>query len=235
MAITISASVGNDGVNQVDDVKKIQAALNGIESENGGADPKLIVGDSNNPETEAAIRAFQKHHQLTPDDGRVDPIGKTLKWLNALVDQQLFLGQRIPNKEEVDVSGSIDAKILRGTPEFGQLVSNTNPDIVFKDEEGSGADRMMTKDLKAKLDTLATRITETWPDKSLRVTESWDENGEHKGLSLHYEGRAADITVSDKDTMKLGKLAWLAIESGFDWVFFEDPLHVHVSVKKEAV
>lgn len=121
---------------------------------------------------------------------------------------------------------------MRGTPEFARLVEVTDASVVFKDEEGTGADRTMTPRLRDKLLALAALTATEWPGKKVRVTEAWDEDGEHAGASLHYEGRAADISVSDKDGAKLGRLAQLAVNAGFDWVFFEDSRHVHVSVKK---
>jgi hypothetical protein len=104
----------------------------------------------------------------------------------------LALRQKVPNAKEVDVVGAIVKRITRHDPEFAQLVSNMNPDIVFKDEERTAADRLMTPKLKARLDTLATRVMNEWPGVRLRVTEAWDENGEHAGQSIHYEGRAAE-------------------------------------------
>ena len=149
-----------------------------------------------------------------------------------MADSDLTLGEKVPNKAERDVVGAATTKIVRGTPAFQALVENTNVDIVFKDEEGTGADRMMTPKLKGKLDSLATLVKQEWPGVKLRVVEAWDENNEHGPNSVHYEGRAADLTVFPVDGSKLGRLGRLAVNAGLEWVFFENALHIHASVSR---
>ena len=90
----------------------------------------------------------------------------------------------------------------------------------------------MTTKLGNKLDALANLVKAEWPGVKLRVTEAWDENDEHSPGALHYEGRAADLTTWPVDGVKLGRLSGLAIDAGFDWVYFENSAHIHVSVKK---
>ncbi|KAI8767342.1 hedgehog, partial [Biomphalaria pfeifferi] len=59
----------------------------------------------------------------------------------------LVFKQHVPNVSEntLGASGLTDGRIKRGDARFKSLVRNNNPDILFKDEEGNGVDRIMSQ------------------------------------------------------------------------------------------
>lgn len=162
------------------------------------------------------------------DTGAPAPsLGKERSAHKAVVER----GRYYPNLPEAERVGAISERIERGTVAFHRLVRCDSKDILFKDEEGTGADRLMTRRLKERVEVLAGLVAREWPGVQLRVTEAWDENDEHGERSIHYEGRAVDLTTSDLNTARLGRLSGLALAAGFDWVAHE-PTHVHASVRR---
>lgn len=59
----------------------------------------------------------------------------------------LVFHQQVPNFSENNpmAAGVAIGKITRSDPKFQELEVNFNEDIIFRDEEGTGADRVMTQ------------------------------------------------------------------------------------------
>ena len=59
----------------------------------------------------------------------------------------LVHNQHVPNISEntLGASGVAEGRITRHDERFKKLVQNDNPNIVFKDEEGDGSDRIMSQ------------------------------------------------------------------------------------------
>ncbi|MFY8273209.1 hypothetical protein AAEU32_03660 [Pseudoalteromonas sp. SSDWG2] len=139
-------------------------------------------------------------------------------------------GQKWPVDSEAQASGAALMSVDQAT--LADVVNMCGASIAIKFEEGDCSDAKMTARAKDKIVTLANKVNDQWGGAvKLRITEAWDNNNEHSNYSLHYEGRAIDITTDDMDVIKYARLAGLAAEVGFDFVYLEGN-HVHVSVKR---
>ncbi|KAG8181667.1 hypothetical protein JTE90_009827 [Oedothorax gibbosus] len=143
------------------------------------------------------------------------------------------LKESFPDTSEFSVhaSGPFLGALTVGQGKFLKLAPSYNKDIVFQDSEGNGEDHMMSLRCRDRLDILAVSVMNQFPGTRLRVLEAFDTEHIHKEKSLHYEGRAVDLSTSDRDRTKLGMLARLAVEAGFDYVYYKSKTHIHASVK----
>ncbi|GFU54354.1 tiggy-winkle hedgehog protein [Nephila pilipes] len=150
----------------------------------------------------------------------------------------LVFKEHVPSSSECSnsASGPAQRKIKKNDPAFRNLVVNYSEDIIFKNDKVNASDRVMNSRLKKLLDNLSIMVMNTFKGVKLRVVKAWDEDNLNASTeNLHSEGRAVDITTSDIDRSKYGKLGRLAYEAGFDFVYYESRSYVHCSVKSESV
>ncbi len=141
---------------------------------------------------------------------------------------------------EPAVSGRMVCRIERGSCAYERLVGLVEPSIVYKQEESppfDGEDILIHPALIAPLARLNELVQLEWGGLAqLRVTDAYDSQLDHdppqidpaRAYSLHYEGRAIDLTLSPVDHSKYGRLCALAHCAGFDWVLHEGT-HCHAS------
>ena len=147
----------------------------------------------------------------------------------------LSKNQKYPSGGEISNCGRVTSSASTMTL---TNIAYCNYSHCFKFEEAGGdlSDCYMTQRLKSKVEKLGELVYNEWNGEyRILITEAWDNNKVHSGNSLHYEGRAVDMVVVDAANIrhpeKMGRLGGLAIEAGFDWVWYEKN-HIHASVKK---
>ena len=101
--IELSASVGVNGINQRDDVRTIQKALNNVSLANGGPRTPLIVDGICGEKTKKAIQEFQlKHFGWKGADGRVDSDQVTIRKLRECQENKTIQApQQNQNKNKL--------------------------------------------------------------------------------------------------------------------------------------
>ncbi|GBM12110.1 Sonic hedgehog protein [Araneus ventricosus] len=110
----------------------------------------------------------------------------------------LVFKERVPNVSEFSLSASGPSlgKLTRNDPKFKELVPNYSKDIIFRDEEGTGSDRLMTNSMQQPITHYDEYLRPAFPTGS---SVSWVglELPSVGVYTLHYE----DFTV-DKLTAK---------------------------------
>ena len=137
-------------------------------------------------------------------------------------------------------------RIERDTCPYHHLVGLLDPTIVYRQEEEfpySTEDILMHPSMVRPLSRLSQLVLAEWDgEASLRVTDAYDSLLEHdlnqpdlnRKYSLHFEGRAIDLTLWPVDRSRYGRLCALAICAGFDWVHHE-VTHCHASIQAESL
>jgi len=147
---------------------------------------------------------------------------------------------------ERSASTAMVCHLQRDSCGYNQLVGILDPTIVFKQEEASPYDTediLMHPAMLTPLSRLNRLVQAEWGDAfQLRVTDTYDSLLEHdppeseprSRYSLHYDGRAIDLTTWPVDQSRYGRLCALAHCAGFDWVHHEGN-HCHASIKAETL
>ncbi len=137
-------------------------------------------------------------------------------------------------------------RIARDSCTYRFLVGNLDPTIVFKREEDPPyheEDILMHPAMLLPLYHLNELVKTEWGGEvKLRVTDAYDSLLEHdlnqpaenRKISLHFEGRAVDLTTWPVDPGRYGRLCALAHCAGFDWVHNEGD-HCHASINVESL
>lgn len=164
---------------------------------------------------------------------------------NLAVDQHIAKSGSYTETQTV-AAGQMICRIERDKCPYNHLVGNLDPSIVYKQEEEPPFDRediLMHPAMLLPLHRLNELIRLEWNgDVRLRITDAYDSLLEHdleqvdtnRRVSLHFEGRAIDLTTWPIDQTRYGRLCALAHCAGFDWVHNERT-HCHAAIRAESL
>lgn len=147
---------------------------------------------------------------------------------------------------QTEAVGPPRCRIQRNSCAYYQLVGNLDASLIFQGEEGppyDGEDILMHPAMLLPLSRLNELVRAEWNDAyQLRVTDAYDSLLEHdlnqpdqgRRASLHFEGRAIDLTLWPRDLSQYGRLCALAHCAGFGWVHHEGD-HCHAAINAESL
>lgn len=147
---------------------------------------------------------------------------------------------------QTEAADPMVCRIERESCSYQYLVGNRDPTIIFKNEEAfpfNHEDFLMHPAMLLPLNRLNELVFQEWGGQvQLRVTDAYDSLLEHdlnqpdetKKNSLHFEGKAIDLTTWPIDQTRYGRLCVLAHCAGFDWVHNE-VTHCHAAIKAESL
>ncbi len=104
----------------------------------------------------------------------------TLTKERAAKPRTLQTREHYPGSAEIETVGSVSRKVGRGSADFARLVRCDSNEVVFKDEERTGADRLMTPRARDRVTTLARLVQREWPG---------DQATSHRGVGRERRAR----------------------------------------------
>lgn len=147
---------------------------------------------------------------------------------------------------QTEAVGPPVCRIERGSCAYYHLVGNLDGSIIFQGEEEppfDDEDILMHPAMVLPLSRLNALVQEEWSGAyQLRITDAYDSLLEHhlsqpdpnRRASLHFEGRAIDLTLWPRDLSQYGRLCMLAHCAGFGWVHNEGN-HCHAAIQAESL
>jgi uncharacterized membrane protein len=155
---------------------------------------------------------------------------------------------------EAAKAGANSARISTGTQDFTQLITSDLRNVwagiagtfpLPDPAPYAGDDWLAQSSVVEPLERFTALLSEAraagrLPNGQLYLNEAFDEEGDHRDTSAHYEGRAIDVQFEAQNRLESQeRLTGIAILAGFDWVENElsaitGTTHVHASVRGQA-
>jgi len=120
----------------------------------------------------------------------------------------------------------------------------TGPNVASR---GQDEYNLMSKEAAIGLAATRAAVKTQLPGYDIWVNGAWDSSGGgiHGSNSNHYYGAALDLALCENpcadaqskvtDPNLLGQLPVILLGSGFTWVYYEDPQHIHASISSPSL